>query len=181
IHGIITDGGKFPNVIPDHTSGKFIIRAATAEDLRNLRPRVVKCFEAAAEATGARLELTWGMEICDVKINEPLATRYENYMRTKFGVEIKSKEFQLSLPSASTDQGNVTYAIPGFHPFYNIHVDWANLNHTPGFTEAAGKEIAHVETIKATKGMTLVGLDFLIDEEFAKEVKTDFEGIKAVK
>ena len=39
-------------VIPDHSSGKFLVRAKTIKDLNALQPRVDKCFKAAAEATG---------------------------------------------------------------------------------------------------------------------------------
>ncbi|CAG8609622.1 2626_t:CDS:10, partial [Acaulospora morrowiae] len=175
IHGIITNGGKAPNIIPDYTSGLFYIRGRTIEDLRALRPRVEKCFEAASEATGAKLKIKWGREVYDVKVNNPIAKRYEKYLSTKFDVEFPSKEEQLLISTGSTDQGNVTYVVPGFHPFYNIHPPPGESNHTPGFTKQARTELAHIETLKATKGITLVGLDILVDDEFARKVKKSFE------
>ncbi|CAG8665730.1 16224_t:CDS:2, partial [Acaulospora colombiana] len=94
--------------------------------------------------------------IADVKVNNPIAKRYEKYLTTKFNLEFPSKEEQLLIPSGSTDQGNVTYTVPGFHPFYNIHPPPGESNHTPGFTKQARTELAHTETLKATKGITLV-------------------------
>ncbi|CAG8554602.1 14931_t:CDS:2, partial [Racocetra fulgida] len=70
-----------------------------------------------------------------------------------------------TVPSRFTDQGNVTYLVSGFHPLYDIC--------TPVPTNAKQKT-AYEETIKATSGMTLVGLDFLIDDEFAKQVNESF-------
>ena len=51
-----------------------------------------------------------------------------------------------------------------------------NGNHTPGFTDAAKSEIAHEATLTASKGIALTGLDFLIDDEFAKQVREAFNG-----
>ncbi|GAI01543.1 unnamed protein product, partial [marine sediment metagenome] len=59
-HGVIIDGGRVPNVIPEHSAGKFMIRTAQDGDLDGLMTKVIKCFEAAALATGARLEYNWG-------------------------------------------------------------------------------------------------------------------------
>src|ERR1700691_5388720 len=60
IHGIITNGGAAPNVVPAHTSAKYIIRSATLEELSQLRPKVYRCFEAGALATGAKMTISGG-------------------------------------------------------------------------------------------------------------------------
>nr|CAG8546903.1 5717_t:CDS:10 [Entrophospora candida] len=142
---------------------------------RSLQPRVQKCFDAASVATGTKVKTNWRREVCDVKNNGPLATRYEYYLTTLFGKKFQPKHEQLASPSgASTDQGNVTYVVPGIEPAYDIHALPGNYNHTIGFTGAAKTILAHKETITASKGITLVGLDFLIDDEFSKEVKRVF-------
>ncbi|CAG8731445.1 15264_t:CDS:2, partial [Funneliformis caledonium] len=56
IHGIITNGGEAPNIIPDYTSSEYCVRGRTIKDLTDLRPRVQKCFEAAAVAAGCTKE-----------------------------------------------------------------------------------------------------------------------------
>ncbi|CAG8691567.1 19810_t:CDS:10 [Cetraspora pellucida] len=178
IHGIITSGGAAPNVIPDYTSGKFYVRGKTVEDLKALCPRVQKCFEAAAEATGAKLKLKWIREVYDVKINSPMATRYETYDSQKFGTKFPSKEQQSSISFGTTDQGNVTYVVPGIHPIYNIFESPAKVrNHTREFAAQARTKFAHDKTIEASKSVTLVGLDILIDDKFYKEVKKSFDGV----
>ena len=40
IHGIITEGGQAPNIVPDKTAGQFYVRAANEKDLAKLKPRV---------------------------------------------------------------------------------------------------------------------------------------------
>ncbi|KAF0445459.1 amidohydrolase [Gigaspora margarita] len=176
VHGIITNGGSAPNVIPDYTSGKFYVRGRTSEDLKLLCSRVQKCFEGAAEATGAKLKTEWSREVYDVKINSPLATRYETYSSQRFGTKFPSSEQQSSISFGTTDQGNVTYVVPGIHPTYNIFESPSKVrNHTLEFAKQAETKFAHEKTIEATKSIALVGLDILIDDKFYKEVRKCFE------
>jgi len=39
IHGIVTNGGAAPNVVPAHTSARYIIRSETLDQLAELRPK----------------------------------------------------------------------------------------------------------------------------------------------
>jgi amidohydrolase len=57
VHGIITHGGDAPNAIPDSTEGRWYVRAGTLRELAGLEPRVRRCFEAGALATGCELEI----------------------------------------------------------------------------------------------------------------------------
>ncbi|GES84829.1 amidohydrolase [Rhizophagus clarus] len=182
IHGIITNGGKAANVIPDYTSGKFFIRGRTIEDVRALKQRVHKCFEAAAEATGCTKangakdpKIIWKDDLFDVNTNIPLAERYEEHLR-RFGINFLSKNEQGNVSRGSTDQGNVTYVVPGIHPLYDIKPPKGSGNHTAGFAEHSKTEVAHEAALTATKGIVLTGIDFLIDDEFAKQVRDSFNG-----
>ena len=40
IHGIITNGGDAPNIIPAHTEAKYIVRAKTLDDLGEIKEKV---------------------------------------------------------------------------------------------------------------------------------------------
>ncbi len=51
IHGIVTKGGDAPNIVPAHTSAKYMVRAQTLAELDDIFPRVRRCFEAGALAT----------------------------------------------------------------------------------------------------------------------------------
>src|SRR5919108_3042607 len=46
IHGMITQGGDAPNIIPAHTAAKYAVRAETLDDLEDIRTKVRRCFEA---------------------------------------------------------------------------------------------------------------------------------------
>ncbi|HSL25859.1 MAG TPA: amidohydrolase, partial [Acidimicrobiia bacterium] len=57
VHGIITHGGDAANIIPGFTRSTWYVRAPDQSRLDVLLPRVLACFEAAATATGCRLEV----------------------------------------------------------------------------------------------------------------------------
>lgn len=48
IHGIITDGGTAPNVIPDYTRARFIVRAREVGYLDTVTEQVMNCARGAA-------------------------------------------------------------------------------------------------------------------------------------
>src|ERR1039458_8931306 len=52
IHGIITDGGRAVNIIPERTECLFLARARTSRYANEIGARVIRCAEGAAMATG---------------------------------------------------------------------------------------------------------------------------------
>src|SRR5439155_1229184 len=83
IHGIITDGGKAANIIPDRAAARLMVRSPDNAYLADLRRRVLACFEGAAVATGAELRPMWS-EVCEVvNTNRPLAEAFAENVRSR--------------------------------------------------------------------------------------------------
>src|SRR5262245_46767698 len=57
IHGIVTNGGAAPNIIPEAAAALFYVRAAYLDYMWQLQRRVVACAEGAAQATGCQLKV----------------------------------------------------------------------------------------------------------------------------
>ena len=53
IHGVITDGGKAPNVVPDFAAANFMLRSRDSLYLREVVEKVQRVAEGAALLTGA--------------------------------------------------------------------------------------------------------------------------------
>lgn len=71
----------------------------------------------------------------DMKTNEPLAMRYQEYAST-FGIHFPSRGEQEAINgAASTDQGDVSYEIPTMQAIYKIDAPPGQANHNPGFTK----------------------------------------------
>ncbi len=57
VHCIIDHGGDATNIIPKYTKSTWGIRSGDGDRLAELIPKVHACFQAAAQATGCRVEI----------------------------------------------------------------------------------------------------------------------------
>ncbi|RJE26097.1 amidohydrolase [Aspergillus sclerotialis] len=174
VHGVIIRGGDRPNVIPMSTTVDYYIRSEDSKSLKVLTEKVIKCFEAAATATGCTIEYDWGVSYDDLKTNTPICDSYVSAMRAMGHITEFDNSGQTSgLAGGSTDMGNVSYAVPGFHGIFGIPTD--GVNHTPQFTGGAGSEESYKRSLYCAAGMAVVACQMLMDDEFAKKVRDDFE------
>jgi amidohydrolase len=84
IHGVITHGGDAPNIIPDYAAAKFLVRANEQAYHEELKQKFRNIVEAAALATGARVEIDEGVSyqqrVCNtalVERRDRAAARYQ--------------------------------------------------------------------------------------------------------
>ena len=173
LHGIITDGGQAPNIVPERAAGRFYVRAADAGALAALKPRVEGCFHAGADATGARLELVWGdVDYLDLDTSWPLARRYqanaESLGRAFFPFDKLPPGVQ-----GSTDLGNVSHRVPSIHPM--IAASPPNVSiHNAEFAKWAGSELGDRAVVDGAKALAMTALDFLCDPGLRSEVARAF-------
>jgi amidohydrolase len=174
IHGIITDGGQSPNVVPERAAGRFYVRAANAVNLAPLKRRVEACFRAGAEATGADLELEWGAaDYLDIRFNEPLAAAF------RANAEALGREFFPldKLPpgiQGSTDMGNVSQRVPSIHPMLAASPLHCTIHH-PEFAKWAGSEMGEAAALDGAKALAMTALDFLTDADLRQRAQAIFE------
>ena len=145
IHGIVTNGGAAPNVVPAHTSAKYIIRSETLDQLAELRPRVYRCFEAGGLATGAKIAITGGDKpYAEMHHDNDMAALYRKKSEA-LGRPFPNLGEWETRPTGSTDMGNVSRAMPSIHPMIGIN-SLPAVNHQPEFT-------AHCITPDADKAL----------------------------
>jgi len=173
LHGIITDGGEAPNIVPERAAGRFYARAADARELALLKPRVEGCFRAGAEATGATLELVWGdVDYLELNTSWPLARRYqlnaEALGQTFFPWEKLPPGMQ-----GSTDMGNVSHRVPSIHPMIAVSPPHVTI-HNAEFAKWAGSEMGDRAVLDGAKALAMTALDFLCDAELRAEVERAF-------
>ncbi|KKY20015.1 putative metal-dependent amidase aminoacylase carboxypeptidase [Phaeomoniella chlamydospora] len=173
VHGIISHGGDAVNIIPDHATVQYGVRAPTLSGTHLLRERVINCFRGAALATGCEMSLKQQMEYADMRPNRPIATAYAEVM-ANLGYDIECN-FEAAAVPASTDQGNVSYECPSWQGGFGIVTEKDVYNHTRGFTKSAGTPDAFHRCVEACKGMAMVGFQVLVDDSFAKKIREDFE------
>lgn len=170
IHGIISEGGNAPNIIPDRAVAKFYFRAKERKYLNEVVEKAFNIARGAAMMTGAKVEWRkYELSNDDLKPNKILARIFEKNLRF-LGVKeiVPPKEGR-----GSTDMGNVSHVVPAIHPHISIG-DKSLIPHSKGFAEAtvsgSGKKFIEL----ASKSMAFTALDILTDENLIDEIKKEF-------
>jgi metal-dependent amidase/aminoacylase/carboxypeptidase family protein len=158
IHGIITDGGEAPNVVPAHSAAVFLIRAPDNEYLAELKDKVLNCFTGASVASGARLEYSWrDRAYAPMKSNATLAQLFGQNLES-LGRHVEA--FDPRFGFGSTDMGNVSQVVPSIHPTIAIASPEVFI-HTQEFASAATSETGHEGLMDAAKAMAMTVADIL--------------------
>jgi len=174
IHGIITEGGQAPNIVPDRTSGDFYVRAANEKDLARLKPRVQACFEAGARGSGCEVEVNWAnVDYLDLNTNWPLAEQFQSHAES-LGREFIPYEEALGFGAGSTDMGNVSHRVPSIHPMVAVAPPNVVI-HNPEFTRWAGSEKGDEAVLDGAKALALTAADFLLSGGLRDEAKRAYD------
>ncbi len=120
VHGTITYGGGAPNVIPARTSMSWYVRAADRPRLARLSEQVLACFEAAATATGCRLEVREMGHAYDELVHDPVLAGLYASNSEELGRPLHPGSVLGPGETGSTDMGNVSQVVPSIHPELDI-------------------------------------------------------------
>ncbi|KAJ2078736.1 hypothetical protein H4R24_004265 [Coemansia sp. RSA 988] len=163
-HGIIAVGGQVSNAIPDYSRIEYTVRAENTDDLGIVRNRVLKCFEAAAMATGCTHKVEEEYAYLDNQDNPVLGGMYEDLMREKYNQPPYLNE------GGSTDFGNLSHDFITLHGMYDL-AGTGVPNHSRRFTEDARTEAAHERTMFAAEAISRIAARCLVDQNFWDSVK----------
>ena len=168
VHGIIIEAGSVANSIPDKSKVRLEMRSKDQKYFFQLVEKVKKCAEAAALATGCRLEWNHFEPNCDsLTTNENLLNLFKNNAASYNIEENPGKEM------GSTDMGNVSQVVPSIHPWLKMVEDNAGL-HTKEFLKGSTSEFAKDRTILGAKMLALTGYDLLKNPEKLIDIKKEF-------
>ena len=177
IHGIVTKGGEAPNIVPAHTSAKYMVRAQTLGKLATLLPKVHRCLEAGAIATGCKYEIAGGDKpYAEMRHDRDLVSIYRR------NAEALGRSFIDPDPTApqivghpramgagSTDMGNVSLALPAIHPLIGINSVPA-VNHQPEFTAACATPDADRAIVDGALAMAWSAIDIANDKALCERL-----------
>ena len=179
IHGIITEGGSAPNIVPDRSAGQFYVRAADDKELAQLKPRVQSCFEAGAKGSGCEVEVNWAnVDYLDLNTNWPLAELFQEHAES-LGREFIPYEEAVKFGAGSTDMGNVSHRLPSIHPMLAVAPPNVVI-HNPEFAKWAASEKGDAAVIDGAKALALTAADFLLSTELQDRAKTAYDVSKGL-
>ena len=179
IHGIITDGGDKPNIVPAHTRTEWIVRSTTVARLEELKVRFLACLQAGADAAGCAMDVEWIDPVyADMIDNAALAERY------RANAEGLGRLVRVPSPTSrvvgSTDMGNVSYAVPSIHPMIQVAPPGVPI-HTPAFAGFVGGPEGDRAVVDGAKALALTLADVWLDGDLAPLARAEWQSSVAAR
>jgi amidohydrolase len=174
IHGIFTHAGDKPNIVPSFAAAEWYVRSPTLKSLEKLKPRVVACLEAGAQAAGCEIEIEWqDPAYADMVDNRTMLDLYTANAATTGRTLIDPSAGGGEQVVGSTDMGNVSYVVPSIHPM--IKVAPAHLSiHTPEFAEYTASADGDQAVIDGAKAMAMTVADLWLQPNLLAKAKAEF-------
>jgi amidohydrolase len=174
VHGIFTEAGEAPNVVPERAAGRFYVRSRDAAELAPLKRRVEGCFRAGAEATGCSVEIEWREpDYLELRTSWPLAERYQRNAES-LGRSFFPYDKLPASAMGTTDMGNVSHRVPAIHPMIAAAPIHCSI-HNAEFATHAGAASGDAAAIDGAKALAMTALDFLLDADLRARVREAFE------
>lgn len=170
IHGIITDGGVAPNIIPAKAACYFYVRAGNLQELEHAKERVLACAAGAALATGCRLETD-----ADPRVIAPLKILpafYRLYSRQLALLGLEEADSPPDRNMGSSDIGNLSQVVPTIHPHVPIGTG-VNI-HTEGFAAATVSLQGEMAAVEGATTLALTAIELIYSAELQAEVRKEF-------
>ena len=174
IHGIITDGGLAPNVVPELAAANFMLRCRDRNYLSDvIVGKVMKIAEGAALMSGATLEI------------EPYYPFYENVLPNgvlaeNFRANAATVGMRIDAPiggrrgsGASTDFGNVSQVVPSLELRYAVSENPVP-SHSRQMCDTAITGTALSNALNVAKVLSLTASDLLTDPARLKAAQAEF-------
>lgn len=174
VQGIITEGGKAPNVVPDRAVADFYIRYPDAVYLGQMRQLIDDAARGAALATGTKVTIeTYGSMRDGISLgtlNEAAFVHVKRYGGGKVQPEPGK-------PQGWEETGSVSSAVPGVG-----FSAWTSNGgyHTYEMMEDALGPVGHNGFTVDAQAMAALLYDFATKPAFRAAVKQEFEGLKGL-
>ena len=169
VHGIVTDGGDAPNIIPAHTGARYSVRALTLEQLDQISEQVRRCFEAGATATGATLEIKTKKPYAQMEHDAVMVEVYRTNAEALGRTFVDVSTGRPDMSGGSTDMGNISLAMPSIHPMIGID-SLPAVNHQPEFAEHCATKAADQAVYDGALALAWTAIDLAMDEKERKRL-----------
>lgn len=168
IHGIITNGGEAPNVVPEYASARFYLRAASKPVLEDVYQKFENIVKGAALQTGADYKFGLFQNNVDNIVPTPLFDEvYENNLN-RYGEFIP--QLAEKGGKGSSDVGNLSQVVPTIQPNIKISNEFI-AGHSIEFREASKSELGLQSIELGAKVLASTALDIILDPELLEKIK----------
>jgi amidohydrolase len=170
VHGIVSDGGKAPNIIPENAAARIWVRALDDAELEAAALRVVACAQGAATSTGTTLDVH-----VEAGTSPPLLPNLA--LAGVYRRQLERLGFAESGPGpgeaiGSSDITHVSRVVPTIHPNFPIG-DGVEI-HSRSFAEAVASEAGERGLLEAARALALTVQDLARDASLCAAITSEF-------
>ena len=172
VHGIVTDGGQAPNIVPERAAARLMVRAVDPESLETVYDRVVDCARAGALASGTQVEIERITTVLNTRINHTLCELVAANL-AQLGRPVDPEPLD---SGGSSDFGNVSHAVPAVMFWAATHragIPW----HAPETAAASIEERALEAMVLSACALAGVAIDLLTDSTLLARVRAEHKGV----
>lgn len=175
IHGIVSNGGEAPNIVPEKASCKFYIRASERSYLDEVTKKVINCAKGAELMTGAKLSYRYFENSFDNIVNNKALQDITKNNLIEVGITdiLEGKDG----PVGSTDIGNVSQVCPTMYTEIALDINPMVYVHEKEFLNYANSEEAYDKLHKSVKAMVGCALDIYLEDDLLDEIKKNYLNI----
>ena len=170
MHGIITDGGTAPNVIPEFTRSRYFLRAAAKTTVEDLVAKVEKIVEGAALQTGTKGSMKPYANFVDSMVLTPKLDQVWADNLKALGHESLPQSWEVQ--PGSSDGGNVSRAVPVIPPALSIS-DVAIAGHSQDMVEASRSEKGMDSIVLGAIALAWTAIDVMLDPALLQAIKEE--------
>ena len=172
VHGVIIDGGKAANVVPDYSKSQFYVRSTSKSYNQELLERVKNCARGAALATGTELKITkYEFNYDNMVTNETLS----NVFNEKIFEIANIKMREPSKNTGSIDAGQVSQVCPTIHPYFDITNDKNVIGHTREMANSTLTPYAKEQMKNTIGALVMTAVEVITNKKLYQDIKLEFE------
>lgn len=172
IHGVIIDGGKAANVVPDYAKVQYYVRSTTKTYNQELLEKVKNCARGATLATGTKLEITkFEFNYDNMVTNQTLSKVFNDTIYEIAGIVMNEPPKN----TGSIDAGQVSQVCPTIHPYFDITNDSSIIAHTMEMAESTIKDYAKEQMKNTMAALVLTAAKVIQNPKLYEKIKYEFD------
>lgn len=170
VHGIITDGGSVPNIIPAKASCYFYVRADDLPELAKAKDKLLAAAKGAATSSGCRLEMVEEPRtVAPLKINRAFSRLYSQQLAV---LGLREATADPGRNKGSSDIGNLSQLLPVIHPHVPIG-DGINI-HTQAFAMATVSPQGEAAALEGATALAMTAVQLIYSPAWQEEIRQEF-------
>lgn len=172
VHGVIINGGKAANIVPDYAKSQFYVRSTSKTYNLELLEKIKNCAKGAALATGCELKITkYEFSYDNMVTNETLSEIFSEKIFQVSGITMNEP----AKNTGSIDAGQVSQVCPAIHPYFDITNNKNIAGHTKEMAESTLTDYAKEQMKNTVAALVLTATEVMQNKELYKKIKTEFD------